>query len=162
MTPDVVAFAARTVSDGWQEAVSDELASALNDELWKTLAWRSGSRTFCHHLASIARDIEELPDAPKIALRWAVKRAIRSQGGSTLQTEVAGALLDHAADAFIKFTIPHLEETVRVLRVVGIWSCLQADLSLAGCECFKDLAAGKTKELIKAELDAKIDGYVRA
>ncbi|WP_433784630.1 hypothetical protein ACQPX6_00190 [Actinomycetospora sp. CA-101289] len=162
MGPDAVAFVGRVLSDGWQSAVSGELARALNDELWHALSAKSGNRVFCRNLAYIARELEKIVEAPKRLLSWAVRRAVRSQGASTIEAEIARALVDHAVGDSLKLSIPHLGDAVRTIRVTGVWSCLQADLSLEGCECFKDLASDKPKELMKAELEAKIDGLVRA
>lgn len=161
-TSEAVAVAARVVSDGWQSAVSEELANAFNERVWRAVQAKRGSRGWCRNLAYVARELEKIEEAPRLFLKWAIKRAVRSQGRSALEADLAAALVDHAVfgDA-LKLVVPHLEEAARMLRVTGVWSCLQADLSLAGCECFKDLASGKTKELIKAELEAKIDGYVR-
>ncbi|MGI5125507.1 hypothetical protein ACQEVB_01710 [Pseudonocardia sp. CA-107938] len=150
----------KAVEDGWSAAVADQLAEVLNERLWEELQRRRGDRRFCERLSTTAAYLDQAADGPKTLLGKAAAFVAKLMGRSSLEQRLAKALAGQVADkvaAVAGWPTYKFKLTARLLRICGVWVCVDAGLTLRDCECFKDLASDSTKEYIKGVLEEKID-----
>ena len=161
--PDAaVDIAIDALDSGWKSAVAGQLAKSLNDELWEAFYKKSGSLVFCHNLAMTARGLDVAAEAPKRLAGKIADQALKFAGRSSLERRVGIRIAEVVADQTLSGYVPKeaLQASARALRICGIWLCVDGGWPLRACECFKDLASGKTEEVIKGQLEARLDVVV--
>lgn len=150
---EAAAFCADSLSDGWQEAVTDRITDYAGPT-WERLM-RSHRRRNCKALARIARSILEakaqIHNLVGHATGWVVKKL--GAGGA------AQAFADELAS---KIPLPIDAKMIAVARgvqVAGILLCVMDNRDLARCECFIDLTLAETKERLQQILDAAMSDW---
>jgi hypothetical protein len=141
---------------GWQATVADQLATALNDELWQAPRRRSAT-VDCRALAELAEQVEAVKKSAHDAVGKVVARATKALGRSSMEEEILAAFArtvplpgDEQADA-----------VVHGLRVTGVFVCLVGDTDiLRDCPCFRALAKDHTEEELTETLEQKLDELV--
>ncbi|MBN9798207.1 hypothetical protein DMP15_13155 [Pseudonocardia sp. UM4_GMWB1] len=141
---------------GWQRTVADQLATALNDDVWRSAPrWRVG-RVDCSALADLADQVDDAKNAVHDAVGTVAARAAKRLGRGSLEREILAAFArriplpgDEQADA-----------VVHGLRVTGVFVCLVGNGDVLSCPCFRALAKDRTKEELTELLERRLDEIV--
>lgn len=145
---------ADVVSNGWQEAVADQIA-AYAPTTWNRLR-KSDRRRTCKALARMARFVLK------------TKRLVHKGVGKLFRWVVGGFGADDAIQAFaeeLASNIPlptdaKMIAVARGLQVAGVLLCVMDDKRLEDCDCFIDLVRAGTEEWVKRILIAGMSDWV--
>jgi hypothetical protein len=74
ITDGIFELGAKTVESGWQDAVADQLATILNNQLWQEMQKKRGNRRFCDSMAAMAKDLDRAAEAPQGIAGWLAGR----------------------------------------------------------------------------------------
>lgn len=141
---------------GWRRTVADQLATALNDEVWRSAPlWRVG-RVDCSVLAELADEVDEAKKAVHDAVGKVAAQAAQRLGRGSLEQEILAAFArrvplpgDEQADA-----------VVHGLRVTEVFVCLVGNGEVLSCPCFQALAKDRTNEELTELLERRLDEIV--
>ncbi|MGH4010233.1 MAG: hypothetical protein ACRDTH_19095 [Pseudonocardiaceae bacterium] len=141
------------MTDGWKTAVSNQLATVLNDDLWK-----SGPRRRlpnCRRLAKLANTMESANTSAHNATGAMANEGLRLLGRPTLERRIGEEFAK-------KIPLPGDKEiaaVIHALRITGVWICAPKGITyvITQCPCFSSLAKDKTEEELKKTLNDKLD-----
>lgn len=145
----------KIVTDGWEAAVADQLATALNDGFWRSLPRWSRRRPDCRRLAELANFMEFAKKSAHNAVGAMVDEGLGWFGRPTLERRIG--------EEFAKrIPLPgdaEIAAVIHALRITGIWFCAPKGISyiITRCPCFDSLAKEKTEEELKGLLMEKLD-----
>jgi hypothetical protein len=152
ITADIVQ---KIITDGWEGAVEDQLATVLNDDFWKSVPRLSRKRPDCRLLADLANVMERTKQSVHNAIGAMADEGLGWLGRPTVERRIG-------AEFAKRIPLPGDEQIVAVihaLRITGIWVCLPNGISyvVTRCPCFNSLAKDKTKEELKRVLNEKLN-----
>ncbi len=146
---------AKTLTDGWESAVEDQLASVLNEEFWDSLPRWSRKRPNCRRLAQLADFMESVKRHAHDAVGAMANEGLGLLGRPTLERRIGQEFAK-------KIPLPGDKEiaaVIHALRITGIWVCVPNGVTyvLTRCPCFESVAKDKTEEELKKVLAEKLD-----
>lgn len=143
------------VTEGWKSAVADQISTVLNNEFWNSLPRRQQrKRPNCQALADIV-------DGMQLALKL-THSLVATLAGKGVDWLGRSSLERRVIEEFArKIPLPgedQIKETIRTIRVFGVFLCYSAGLNVATeCPCFRPLWSTSTKEALKKALEQKLD-----
>lgn len=151
----MVNIAQEIVTDGWETAVADQLATVMNDDFWRSLPRWSRRRPDCRRLAELANFMELTKKNAHNAVGAMVNEGLGLFGRPTLERRLGEELAK-------RVPLPGDKEIAAVihsLRITGIWVCVPKGISyiVTRCPCFNSLAKERTEEELKEILKEKLD-----
>lgn len=155
ITADVVQ---KMVTDGWEDAVEDQLAKVLNDDFWKSVPRLSRKNPDCRLLADLANVMERAKKSVHNAIGAMADEGLGWLGRPTIERRIG-------AEFAKRIPLPGEEQIVAVihgLRIYGIWICLVNGINyvITRCPCFTPVAKDKTAEELKRVLSEKLNVLV--
>jgi hypothetical protein len=154
-----VDLAQKILTDGWRDAVGEQLATVLNDEFWNSgPRWSRRKHPDCQLLADLANVMERAKKRVHNAISAMADEGLGWLGRPTLERRIG-------AEFARRIPIPGDEQIAAVihgLRIYGIWVCLPNGISYvtARCPCFTPLAKDKTEEELERVLNEKLNVLV--
>ena len=152
--------AQKTLTDGWKDAVAEQLAKVLNDDFWKSVPRRRRwTHPDCQLLADLANFMERTRKGVHDAVGAMAREGLGWFGRPTIERRIA--------EEFAKrIPLPgekHVIAVIHTLRIYGIWVCLPNGINyvIVRCPCFIPLAKDKTEEELKRVLNEKLNVLVR-
>jgi hypothetical protein len=146
---------AKTLTDGWESAVEDQLASVLTEEFWDSLPRWSRRRPNCRRLAQLANFMESVKKRAHNAIGAMANEGLGLLGRPTLERRIAEEFAR-------RIPLPGDKEiaaVIHALRITGIWVCVPNGMEyvLTRCLCFEPIAKEKSEEELKRVLEKKLD-----
>lgn len=146
---------AKTLTDGWESAVEDQLASVLNEEFWDSLPRWSRRRPNCRRLAQLANFMESVKKRAHNAIGAMANEGLGFLGRPTLERRIGEEFAR-------RIPLPGDKEiaaVIHALRITGVWVCLPNGVTyvLTRCPCFESVAKDKTEEELKKVLEKKLE-----
>lgn len=143
------------VTEGWEDAVTDQLAMILNDDLWKPMDRWSRKRFDCRGLAKLANVMESANKSAHDAIGAMANEGLRRFRRPTLERRLGEAFAE-------RIPLPGDKEiaaVIHALRISGVWVCVPQGVNyvVTQCLCFACLAKDKTEEELKKILKEKLD-----
>jgi hypothetical protein len=143
------------VTDGWEDAVEEQLATVLNDDFWNSLPRWSRRRYDCRRLAQLANFMESVKKQAHNAIGAMANEGLGLLRRPTLERRIAEEFARRVplpGDA-------EIAAVIHALRITGVWVCVPNGLAyvLTRCPCFASVAKDKTGEELKKVLEKKLD-----
>lgn len=141
---------------GWRRTVAEQLATALNDDVWRSAPqWRTG-RVDCSVLAELANEVDAAKRTVHDAVGKVAARAAERLGRRSLEQQILAAFAR-------RIPLPGDEQADAVahgLRVTGVFVCLVGNGEVLSCPCFRALAKDRTKQELTELLERRLDEIV--
>lgn len=153
-------IAQKTLTDGWKNAVAEQLAKILNGDFWKSVPrrWRR-IHPDCQLLADLANVMERTRRSVHDTIAAMAKKGLGLFRRPTLEQRIA-------AEFARRIPLPgeeHVVAVIRTLRIYGVWVCLPNGINyvITRCPCFIPVAKDTTEEELKRVLNEKLNVAVR-